>query len=78
MNAYKMITGTLFILTGAIFLSAQYISSAILSTSHTFWSNTAPLHDLGNAGYILLTLSIASFLIGALFIASAAGNRFEH
>ncbi|WP_053218615.1 hypothetical protein [Virgibacillus senegalensis] len=77
MNPYKMFSGILFILIGAIFLSAQYITSAILSASNQFWPNTPPSHEIGNAGYALLALSIVSFIIGALLIAASARDQFE-
>ncbi|WP_082233034.1 hypothetical protein [Halobacillus massiliensis] len=70
MGHYKIITGTIFLLIGAILFSAQFITSAILSIEGAFVFN--------KAGLTLIIMSICSFLIGITIILYGVRDLLEN
>jgi uncharacterized membrane protein len=62
------IVGALFIVIAAIFISTQYIVTAILVSNLPYSSKEAFYQSFFDAGYVLLLFSLIFFIIGILLM----------
>ncbi|MFJ7662093.1 hypothetical protein ACIQXW_06790 [Lysinibacillus sp. NPDC097162] len=62
------IVGSLFLLIAAIFISTQYIVTAILVSNLPYTSKEAFYQSFFDAGYVLLLFSLIFFIVGILLL----------
>lgn len=62
------IVGSLFILIAAIFISTQYIVTAILVSNLSYASKESFYHSFFDSGYVLFLFSLIFFIVGILFL----------
>lgn len=62
------IIGALLLVIGAIFLSTQYIVTAVLVSNLTYVGREAFYHSFFDSGYVLFLFSIIFFIAGILLL----------
>lgn len=74
-NGNKVLIGAIFIFISSVLISAQFITSAILSINRNIWSEGSIYQVFYSAGYLLVILSVVSLLVGLIFMLSVLKNK---